>query len=190
MNWKLWKTLNAGISWEVCSWEPGPHDNPNGWRTSVKERSKPIQKTPTPGWVTEGQWYGGLEDAWEDEECPNERPDDKETIAWPKTIFFLNWWGSLTSKWPPRLSVEGKKVGPMNSLPTWWTPKASPTIRTAEPCRDKSDPGIKSREDDATPDGLKHAGTHPTDLLSQPSHEETAAEEWHWKLSSWKIVQE
>ena len=35
---------------------------------------------------------------------------------------------------------------------------------------------MRSREDDTTPDGLEHAGTHPTDQSSQPNLEETAAE--------------
>ena len=46
----------------------------------------------------------------------------------------------------------------------------------AEPCRDMSDPEIKSPEKDANPDELEHAGKHPTDLSSQPNLEETAAE--------------
>ena len=61
--------------------EPSPPDWPNGRGTSAKERPEPIQKTPTPGRATEGQRYGGLEGAREDEECPNERPDNKESVA-------------------------------------------------------------------------------------------------------------
>ena len=49
---------------------------------------------------------------------------------------------------------------------------------------------MRSGEDDATPDELEHAGTHPTDLSSQPNLEETAAEKWHWEIPSWSAVQE
>ena len=43
---------------------------------------------------------------------------------------------------------------------------------------------MKSREDDAIPDGFEHAGTHPTDLTLQPNLEETAAEKYHTEIPS------